>query len=134
MGHLVDRARLLERVTDWLADATSGSAAAQAAGILWGSAIASGIVDNIPFTAAMIPVVESLQGGARDDAHWWALSLGACFGGNATIIAAAANVAAAGLATRAGRPIGFIAFLRIGAGTTLVSMLLVTAYLALRYL
>ena len=57
----------------------------------------------------MIPVVEQLQGGnGGDDAYWWALALGACFGGNATLIAAAANVAAAGMAARAGRPIGFI--------------------------
>ncbi len=64
----------------------------------------------------MLPVVEQLQGAGvtGDDAYWWALSLGACFGGNATIIAAAANVAAAGLTERAGRPIGFIAFLQVG--------------------
>ena len=76
------------------------------------SAIGSALVDNIPFTAAMIPVVEQLQGNGGDDAYWWALALGACFGGNATIIAAAANVAAAGMAARAGRPIGFVDFLR----------------------
>ena len=51
----------------------------------------------------MIPVVDEL-GGAEDDAYWWALALGACFGGNATIIAAAANVAASGMAARAGKP------------------------------
>ena len=82
----------------------------------------------------MIPVVDSLQGDSGDDAYWWALSLGACFGGNATIIGAAANVAAAGMAARAGRPIGFIFFLRVGVPVTLVSMLLASAYLALRYL
>jgi hypothetical protein len=61
----------------------------------------------------MIPVVEQLQAGnGGDDAYWWALALGACFGGNATLIAAAANVAAAGMASRAGRPIGFVTFLR----------------------
>ena len=75
---------------------------------------APALVDNIPFTAAMIPVVDSLQGDASDDAYWWALSLGACFGGNATLVAAAANVAAAGLASRAGQPIGFMYFIRIG--------------------
>jgi Na+/H+ antiporter NhaD/arsenite permease-like protein len=107
---------------------------AELLGIAWFSALGSSVVDNIPFTAAMIPVVESLQGDRGDDAYWWALSLGACFGGNATIIAAAANVAAAGLATRAGRPIGFFYFMRIGAATTLVSMLLATAYIGLRYL
>ena len=61
------------------------------------SAVGSGLVDNIPFTAAMIPVVESLR-AEGDDGYWWALALGACFGGNATLVAAAANVAAAGMA------------------------------------
>jgi Na+/H+ antiporter NhaD/arsenite permease-like protein len=95
--------------------------------------IADGIVDNIPFTATMIPVVEQL-GGHEDPAYWWALALGACFGGNATIIAAAANVAAAGMAERPGRPIGFVPFLRIGIPVTLLSLVLATGYVALRYL
>jgi Na+/H+ antiporter NhaD/arsenite permease-like protein len=82
----------------------------------------------------MIPVVESLQGDGGDDAYWWALALGACFGGNATLVAAAANVAAAGMAARAGRPIGFLYFLRIGVPVTIGSMVLATAYIALRYL
>ena len=69
-----------------------------------------------------------------DDAYWWALALGACFGGNATLVAAAANVAAAGMAARAGQPIGFMTFLRIGVPVTLVSMVLATGYIALRYL
>ena len=90
-------------------------------------------MDNIPFTAAMIPVVEQL-GGGEDDSYWWALALGACFGGNATLVAAAANVAAAGMAARAGRPIGFMQFLRVGLPVTFVSMLIATAYIALRYL
>jgi len=71
---------------------------------------------------------------AGDDAYWWALALGACFGGNMTIIAAAANVAAAGMAARAGHPISFMAFLRVGVPATLGTMLLVTAYIGLRYL
>jgi Na+/H+ antiporter NhaD/arsenite permease-like protein len=84
----------------------------------------------------MIPVVEQLEAGggaAGDDAYWWALSLGACFGGNATLIAAGANVAAAGLTERAGRPIGFMNFLKIGLPVTLVSILLATAYVLVRY-
>ena len=124
----------IDEVTEGIASITGGNRSAELLGIAWASALGSAVVDNIPFTAAMIPVVDSLQGGAGDDAYWWALSLGACFGGNATLIAAAANVAAAGLAARAGQPIGFMAFLRIGAATTLVSMLLATAYIALRYL
>jgi len=92
-------------------------------------------VDNIPFTATMIPVVEQLQDGNNgDDAYWWALAIGACFGGNATLIAAAANVAAAGMAERAGRPIGFIPFLKAGLPVTVISMTLGTGYIALRYL
>jgi Na+/H+ antiporter NhaD/arsenite permease-like protein len=97
------------------------------------SAVGSGLVDNIPFTAAMIPVVESLR-DEGDDAYWWALAPGACFGGNATLVSAAANVAAAGMAARAGRPIGFVYFLRIGLPVTLVSMIMATAYIAVRYL
>ncbi len=125
----------IKEAADAIADVTNGDRPAELMGILWVSAIGSGLIDNIPFTATMIPVVEQLQGGASsDDAYWWALSLGACFGGNLTLIAAAANVAAAGMADRAGRPIGFLTFLKVGVPATLVSMALATGYVALRYL
>jgi len=124
----------IKEVADGIASLTAGDRTAELLGIAWASAIGSGVVDNIPFTATMIPVVEQLQGDASgDDAYWWALSLGACFGGNATIIAAAANVAASGMAARAGMPISFMSFLKIGLPATLVSMLLATAYIGLRY-
>jgi Na+/H+ antiporter NhaD/arsenite permease-like protein len=123
----------IQRIADGIADVTAGNRSAELLGILWVSGIVSGIVDNIPFTATMIPVVEQL-GGHEDPAYWWALALGACFGGNATIIAAAANVAAAGMAERAGRPIGFVPFLRVGIPVTLLSLVLSTGYVALRYL
>jgi Na+/H+ antiporter NhaD/arsenite permease-like protein len=124
----------IDEVAEGIASLTAGDRSAELLGIAWASAIGSGLVDNIPFTAAMIPVVESLQGNGTDDAYWWALALGACFGGNATLVAAAANVAAAGMAARAGRPIGFVYFLRIGLPVTFVSMIMATAYIALRYL
>ena len=124
----------IDEVAHGIADVTAGNRTAELLGISWTSAVGSGIVDNIPFTAAMIPVVEQLQGDSGDDAYWWALALGACFGGNATIVAAAANVAAAGMAARAGRPIPFMTFLRIGVPVTIVSMVLATGYIALRYL
>jgi Na+/H+ antiporter NhaD/arsenite permease-like protein len=134
VGALEERGAIAA-VADGIADLTGGNRTAELLGITWASAIGSGIVDNIPFTAAMIPVVEQLQGAdGGDDAYWWALSLGACFGGNATIIAAAANVAAAGMAARAGQPIGFMTFLKIGLPATFVSLILATAYIALRYL
>jgi Na+/H+ antiporter NhaD/arsenite permease-like protein len=123
----------IDEVAQGIADVTGGNRSAELLGIAWVSAVGSGIVDNIPFTAAMIPVVEQL-GGAEDDSYWWALALGACFGGNATLVAAAANVAAAGMAARAGRPIGFVQFLRIGLPVTLVSMLIATVYIVVRYL
>jgi Na+/H+ antiporter NhaD/arsenite permease-like protein len=122
-------------IADGIASVTDGDRTAELLGIAWISVIGSGLVDNIPFTTTMIPVVEQLQqGNGGDDAYWWALALGACFGGNATIVAAAANVAASGMAARAGRPIGFLTFLKAGVPATLVSMLLATAYIALRYL
>jgi Na+/H+ antiporter NhaD/arsenite permease-like protein len=116
-----------------LEDLTGGERAAELLGITWIAAAGSAVVDNIPFTTAMIPVVEEL-GGEEDDSYWWALSLGACFGGNATIIAAAANVAAAGLTERAGRPIGFLTFLRIGVPVTLISITMASLYVAIRYI
>jgi Na+/H+ antiporter NhaD/arsenite permease-like protein len=125
----------IDEVAEGIASVTAGDRSAELLGILWVSGIGSGIVDNIPFTAAMIPVVEQLQGGdGGDDAYWWALALGACFGGNATLVAAAANVAAAGMSARAGRPIGFLTFLKIGLPVTLVTLILATAYVAVRYL
>ena len=123
----------IDEVANSIRDLTGGDRTAELLGIVWISGAGSAVVDNIPFTTAMIPVVDGLQGGGGDDAYWWALSLGACFGGNATIIAAAANVAAAGLTERAGRPIGFVAFLRVGLPVTVVSLILASAYVTVRY-
>jgi len=120
-------------VTDAVKSITGGDRTAELVGVLWIGGIGSAVVDNIPFTTAMIPVVNELNVSGGDDAYWWALALGACFGGNATIIAAAANVAAAGLTERAGRPIGFVAFLRVGVPVTVVSLLMATGYVLLRY-
>jgi Na+/H+ antiporter NhaD/arsenite permease-like protein len=123
----------IDEVATAVEDLTGGDRTAELLGITWIAAVGSAVVDNIPFTTAMIPVVEQL-GGNEDDSYWWALSLGACFGGNATIIAAAANVAAAGLTERAGRPIGFFNFLRIGVPVTVISITLASLYITLRYI
>jgi Na+/H+ antiporter NhaD/arsenite permease-like protein len=134
VGALEERGAISE-LAGAIETVTGGDRTAELLGIAWVSALGSGIVDNIPFTATMIPVVEQLQdGNGGDDAYWWALAIGACFGGNATLIAAAANVAAAGMAARAGKPIGFVTFLKAGIPATLLSMLLATAYIAVRYL
>jgi Na+/H+ antiporter NhaD/arsenite permease-like protein len=134
VGALEERGAI-DEVAHAIADVTGGDRTAELLGITWASALGSGIVDNIPFTATMIPVVEQLQAGnGGDDAYWWALALGACFGGNATLVAAAANVAAAGLAQRAGRPISFIGFMKVGIPATVLSLLIANIYIALRYL
>ncbi len=124
-------------VADGVKDVTGGDRSSELIGIVWVAAVGSAVVNNIPFTTAMIPVVKELQeaaGTSGDDSYWWALSLGACFGGNATMIAAAANVAAAGLAERAGTPIGFMTFLRVGLPVTVLSIGMATAYVAIRYI
>ncbi|HYZ91451.1 MAG TPA: ArsB/NhaD family transporter [Actinomycetota bacterium] len=126
---------IVREVSDLLGDVTGGSRALEAMVILWGAAGGSALVDNIPFTAAMIPVVDELAAGQEfDDANWWALALGACFGGNATIVAAAANVAASGIMERSGRPLTFLQFLAVGGPVTLVSLSLASIYLLLFHL
>jgi Na+/H+ antiporter NhaD/arsenite permease-like protein len=131
VGGLEERG-VVARVAEGLAEATDGSRVLEGLVILWGAAAGSALVDNIPFTAAMIPVVEEVQQDAEfDDGLWWALALGACFGGNATAIAAAANVAATGVLERAGRPVSFLTFLAVGLPVTILSLLIATVYLLL---
>jgi Na+/H+ antiporter NhaD/arsenite permease-like protein len=124
---------VITEVADLVAEVTGGSRTGEALAILWGAAAGSALVDNIPFTAAMIPVVEELGADQEtfDDTNWWALALGACFGGNATMIAAAANVAATGVLERTGNPVSFGRFLAIGLPVTLLSLTIATVYLLL---
>jgi Na+/H+ antiporter NhaD/arsenite permease-like protein len=106
--------------------------------VMWGSAIASGIVDNIPFTATMIPVIQELaltEGLSEAEVRplWWALAIGADFGGNFTLIGASANVVVAGMSERAGKKISFLQFMAYGIPVTLLSLVVATPYLLLRY-
>lgn len=123
----------IDHVADGIRSVTDGNRDAELVGIIWTSAVIGGIIDNIPLTAAMIPVVSDIRGTSGDDAYWWALSLGACFGGNLFLVSAAANMAAAGVAEKSGRPIGFLAFLKVGLPVTLISTAMATAYILLRY-
>ena len=103
--------------------------------LLWFSAVASAVVDNIPYTATAIPVVHQLiADGIESQALWWALALGACLGGNLTVVGASGNIVVANLAARDGHPISFWTFLRYGAVMVAVSMAIATAYLWVRYL
>lgn len=109
--------------------------------VLWGSGIASATIDNIPFVATMIPLIKEMADGlglAVDSPQintlWWSLALGACLGGNGTIIGASANVIVADLASKEGKSFSYMEFLKIGAPITLVSLVIAQGYVYLRYL
>jgi Na+/H+ antiporter NhaD/arsenite permease-like protein len=122
-------------VADGLIELTGGDATITTLGLVWLSGLASAIIDNIPYAATMIPVVEQLgAAGIPIQPLWWALALGADLGGNATIVGASANVVVANLAARAGHPIHFVTFLKYGATVTFVSLAISTVYIYVRYL
>jgi Na+/H+ antiporter NhaD/arsenite permease-like protein len=122
-------------IADWLAGQTAGNETVAAMALLWFSAGASAVIDNIPYTATAIPIVERLiEVGMPAQALWWSLALGACLGGNLTLVGAAANVVVANQAANEGHRIGFFEFMRYGAVVTTVSLLIATAYVWLVYL
>ena len=126
-------------LADKLIQFTSGSLDMATMLILWGSGLLSGIIDNIPYTATMAPLIAQVQhtipySGTGHHPLWWALSLGACLGGNLTIIGAAANVIVSETATVKGHPISFMRFMKYGALATFISLALSSAYLYVRYL
>jgi Na+/H+ antiporter NhaD/arsenite permease-like protein len=129
-----DETGILQFVANWLREVSSGNLVMAILLILWTSAILSAIVDNIPFTATMLPVVALLSKsipGAETGVLWWALALGACFGGNGTIIGASANVITTGIAEKAGYKISFVDFIKHGTPITIVSLIISSAYLLL---
>ena len=134
----LEQVGVLTEIGEWAAEVTGGSAAASAMLVLWMSAILSGFIDNIPYTAAMLPIVETmsaqLDASAAPNLLWWSLAIGADMGGNLTIVAASANVLVANLATRNGLKISFLEFFRYGLVTTMITMLIASAYIWLRYL
>jgi Na+/H+ antiporter NhaD/arsenite permease-like protein len=126
---------IIDALAGWLFAQTGGDVAVTSLVLLWFSGVASGIIDNIPYTATVIPVVQQLIArGMEGEPLWWSLALGADLGGNATVIGASANVIIVALAARAGSAIHFRTFLRYGVPVVLVSLLLSSAYVWLRYL
>ena len=125
---------LIEIIADAALRLTGGDVSLTSILLIWFSAIASGIVDNIPYTATMIPIVQSLAQVMPAEPLWWSLALGACLGGNLTIVGAAANVIVVSLAEKSGHPISFKHFLRYGITTTFMSLVLASGYVWLRYL
>jgi Na+/H+ antiporter NhaD/arsenite permease-like protein len=127
---------ILQAIADWILKVCDGNLTVAVLIILWVSGIASAIVDNIPFTATMLPIVMFLGKtipGAETGVLWWALALGACFGGNGTIIGASANVVTTGIAERAGYKISFFQYLKEAAPITVVSLILASVFLLVRY-
>ena len=124
-------------MAEWILNVTQGSKELTSLIILWASGIISGVIDNIPYTATMTPMIAQIQNvmGA-DYAYplWWCLSLGACLGGNMTIIGAAANVIVSENAAKDGHPIAFLKFMKYGVIVVFISLLISTIYIYLRFL
>lgn len=121
----------------WILDITQGSQNATAMVVLWASGILSGIIDNIPYTVTMAPMllhIQSVMGIEYTHPLWWCLSLGACLGGNMTIIGAAANVLVSETAAKSGHSISFIRFMKYGVLITFISLSLSSVYIYLRFL
>ncbi|WP_419885279.1 SLC13 family permease [Paenibacillus sp. B-A-8] len=117
-------------------DLTGGDVLMSSMMILWVSAIASAFLDNIPFVATMIPLIQEMgqMGITNLEPLWWSLALGACLGGNGTLIGASANLIVAGLAGKEGYPITFMKYLKVGFPLMLLSIVISSVYLYLRYL
>ncbi len=115
---------------------TNGDITTTAVLILWMSAIASSFIDNIPFVATLIPLIQDMgnMGLTNLDPLWWSLSLGACLGGNGTLIGASANVVVASMAAKRGIIITFVGFLRIAFPVMLLTIVIANIYVFLRYL
>lgn len=127
----------IKLMAEWILKVTQGSQAATSMIILWASGVISGIIDNIPYTATMAPMlveIEKTMGATYAYPLWWALSLGACLGGNMTIIGAAANVIVSENAAKSGHPISFMRFLKYGIAVVAISLTISSAYIYLRFL
>lgn len=127
---------IIETIAKWTLAETSGNKVAMHFLILWVSAIASAFIDNIPFVATMIPLIKSVAEIGQMDVTslWWTLSLGACLGGNGTIIGASANVVVSSIAASLGRPISFGYYFKVGFPVMLLSIIVAQVYIWLAYL
>ena len=128
---------VIDMAGQWAADAMRGDELLGVTGLLVGSALVGALVDNIPYTAAMAPIVEEMVASTAargaDSPLWWAFVFGADFGGNTTAVAAGANVVVLGIAAKAGRPISFWQFTRSGLVTVAVTIAVAWVYVWLRY-
>jgi Na+/H+ antiporter NhaD/arsenite permease-like protein len=127
---------LIQQIANVVLHASQGNLTIAVIMILWVSAIASAFIDNIPFTATMLPVVLFLSesfGLPRDNVLWWSLSLGACLGGNGTMIGASANVVTVGMAERAGFKISFMEYMKMCWWPMMITVTMCMVYLLIAY-
>ncbi len=136
--HAVEHVGIIDMLAQEMLAFTGGDKNMTMSVILWGAAILSALVDNIPFVATMIPLIESMGdtfGGAEGLLPlWWALSLGACLGGNGSLIGASANLVVAGLAEKDGHAIGFVKFMLYAFPLMIMSIIVAQAYLWFRFM
>jgi Na+/H+ antiporter NhaD/arsenite permease-like protein len=134
----IEEAGALRILADLVIEYTGGDMVVMSLAILWVSAVASAVVDNIPFVATMIPVIKSMAptfGGAENLMPlWWSLALGACLGGNGSLVGASANLIVAGFAERAGHRIRFLPFMLMAFPMMLLSICIASVYVYFRYL
>ncbi|HUW69124.1 MAG TPA: ArsB/NhaD family transporter [bacterium] len=135
VGGLVELG-IMKMLSEWVLGITKGNMTLTTIALLWFSGVLSAFVDNIPYVATMIPLVQNIGttvGAVAIGPVWWSLALGACLGGNGTLIGASANVVAVGLANKSGYKISFMDFTKYGALITVVNLIIVTFYLYIRY-
>jgi Na+/H+ antiporter NhaD/arsenite permease-like protein len=127
---------LIQMIANWVKDVSQGNLTAAIIIVLWVSAIASAFIDNIPFTATMLPIIAFLNQtipGAESGVLWWSLALGACLGGNGTMIGASANVVTVGLAEKAGYHISFMAYMKACWWPMMITVTICMVYLLIAY-
>jgi len=127
---------LIQMIANWVKDVSGGNLTAAIIIVLWVSAIASAFIDNIPFTATMLPIIAFLNQtipGAESGVLWWSLALGACLGGNGTMIGASANVVTVGLAEKAGYHISFVEYMKACWWPMMITVTIAMVYLLIAY-
>lgn len=130
----MEQVGIITALANFLLDATAGQVVITMLILLWVSAIVSSILDNIPFVATVIPILLTMEASGMDVAPlWWAVSLGACLGGNGTLIGASANVVLSGISAKHGHPITFINYLKVGYPLMLLSIVISSVYLLIRF-
>ena len=127
---------IIAQLAETAVNATGGDLTATSLLILWMSAIISSVLDNIPFVATLIPLIQDMgqMGLTNLDPLWWSLALGACLGGNGTLIGASANVVVASMSAQRGRPISFLGFMKVAFPVMVFTIIVSNIYVYIRYL